>query len=631
MASGNSEVRTIQSGRSAHISKWRIIWLDQNMDNNVQLYRQNIEELGRVCDSIKTLTDKDQCVSYISDHNNRKLILISSGKLGRTTVPHVHDMRQVNAIYLFCGDKSKHEEWAKGYSKIKGVFTCIKLVCNAVNETIQKDDEPILTMGFVSTSNDILNKSLDQLDQFFVCGEILKEVLSSIHFQQDSMAEFIQYCRKTPFDHQLQLENTTIFEKEYRSEKAINWYMASRFLSTMINRALCNFKIECIMRIGFFIRDLHENIVRLYTEQSPTRLKLPRFLMHRGQGLSKTDFHYLKNTQDGLISFIDFLLVYKDQKVALNVAQKSIEDPDTIGVLFVITIDPSISSTPFANIEKILTNEQGANILFSMHSTFRITNMRTIDANDRLWEVQLLTIDNKDPQLRLVTEHIQEEAYPHSKDWHRLGDTLIKLQQFDKAKKVFHLLAASEITAENADIHRKLGMITEKQEEYDRAVSYYKMSLEINQRIFPPTHSNLSTSYILLGRIYATVGDYQQATINLEAALKIQEQILPPYHPNLANTYRDLGETYYKWTDYIKAIAFHEKAYNIYKEILPDDNPDLATAAYKLADAYRRKERYPKALEWLEYAVKIGQSSGDPTLQKWQAELDSMKEKSNAK
>lgn len=634
MTGENIEVRTIQSIGRTNTSKWQILWLDQNMDKDVQLYQENINELGKANLSIETFTDSDRCVNYIDDRKNEKLILITSGKLGKTTVPCVHGMRQISAIYLFCLNKERHENWAKDYSKIKGVFTCMKPVRQAVNEFVQKGDDPILSIGIISTNNDLLDKPLDQLDPFFVCGYILKEVLLSIDFTKDSMGKFMDYYQNTFVNYPVGLEDITVFQKEYKHHQAIDWYMSSQFFATMINRALCNLDIECIMKMGFFIRDLHKHIVRFYTAQFPKRLNSPRVVMYHGQCLSKRDFHYLKNTQDGLISFLDFLLVYQNPDIASNVARKAIEDPDAIGVSFAITIDSQMSSTPFANIKEIASNSQGANILFSINSIFRIMNMRSIDANDRLWQVDLLTIDNADPRVHLVIKHIEEEAYTHSHGWHRLGDTLIKLQQFGKAIDVFQWLINTEDLVEIANIHRKIGMIKEKQAEYDRAIACYEVSLQLNRKLHPFPHTNVSTCYILLARVYTTKGDYQKAIDHLEAALQIQEDILPPYHPDLANTYRDLGDVYTKCDDYLKALPPLEKVYNIFQEILPDSNPDLVIAAYKIADTHRRRSQYSKALLWLESAVNLGKfslSAEDATFQKWQTELISLKEKINSK
>ncbi len=58
---------------------------------------------------------------------------------------------------------------------------------------------------------------------------------------------------------------------------------------------------------------------------------------------------------------------------------------DTVPILFVISIDPSVSSAPFASIEHISFFETEAEILFSMHTVFRIADVKKIDNHIRFY------------------------------------------------------------------------------------------------------------------------------------------------------------------------------------------------------------------------------------------------------
>ena len=62
-----------------------------------------------------------------------------------------------------------------------------------------------------------------------------------------------------------------------------------------------------------------------------------------------------------------------------------------MGVLFVIQINPSISTTPFANVKDVSYYKGEDEILFSMHSIFRIGEIKQLDGNTRLWQVDLTT------------------------------------------------------------------------------------------------------------------------------------------------------------------------------------------------------------------------------------------------
>ncbi|CAF1387368.1 unnamed protein product [Rotaria sordida] len=56
----------------------------------------------------------------------------------------------------------------------------------------------------------------------------------------------------------------------------------------MLNRPLREQNVETIMKIGFFLHDLRQQIVNMHNEQSKTR-DHNKFFVYRGQGMASTD------------------------------------------------------------------------------------------------------------------------------------------------------------------------------------------------------------------------------------------------------------------------------------------------------------------------------------------------------
>lgn len=52
-----------------------------------------------------------------------KSYVIKSGAFGRGFVPEVHALVHLEAIFVFCGNKSYHQHWARERTKIRGVHT----------------------------------------------------------------------------------------------------------------------------------------------------------------------------------------------------------------------------------------------------------------------------------------------------------------------------------------------------------------------------------------------------------------------------------------------------------------------------------------------------------------------------
>ena len=144
----------------------------------------------------------------------------------------------------------------------------------------------------------------------------------------------------------------------------------------MLNRALRTMEVDLIIKMGFFVRDLHQHLVTLHSEQYDEHHHLNTFPVYRGQGLSQTHFDQLMQTKDGLMSFNNFLSTSLDQSVSLAFAESNQDNADLIGILFEITISLSISSTHFANVRNVSAYQKEEEIFLSMHSVFRIEQIK---------------------------------------------------------------------------------------------------------------------------------------------------------------------------------------------------------------------------------------------------------------
>src|ERR1700684_4551425 len=118
-----------------------IIWLDKNIDDNSADCRNTISQLRRIVNTINTFTDDYECIQFLNIMGDEKACMIISGSLGQHVVPHIHNISQVDSIFIFCGNKKYHEQWAKEWSKIKGIFTEISPICEALKQAAQECDK----------------------------------------------------------------------------------------------------------------------------------------------------------------------------------------------------------------------------------------------------------------------------------------------------------------------------------------------------------------------------------------------------------------------------------------------------------------------------------------------------------
>ena len=422
------------------VQNFILIWLDPRIDDmNDNEYRTSITELRRVVNTIETFADVDQCIDFITEIKEEKILMIISDELGQNTVPLVHDITHINSIYVFSNNGTQNKQWTQQWPKIKDIFATIPSICDAVKQDAQKCDQDLISISFVSLNSRQSKQNLDQLDSTFMYTQIIKEILLTIKFNEQHIKDFTTYYRENFADNAVQLNNIDQFEKDYDNHGPIWWYTHECCFYSVLNRALRMMEIDTIIKMGFFIQDLHHQIAQLHLEQFNKHHQLDVFTIYRGQGLSTTDFKQMQKIQGGLISFNNFLSTSKDPTVAHSFARNSLANPASIGVVFVITIDPSIKSTPFASINNVSYYRNEDEILFSMHTVFRIDSIIKINNDNRLWQVDLRQTNDNDPQLNQLTKWIRNEIQRKS-EWDRLAQLLIKLGQFDKAGELYETL-----------------------------------------------------------------------------------------------------------------------------------------------------------------------------------------------
>lgn len=246
-------------------------------------------------------------------------------------------------------------------------------ICTTLKVDIKKNDENIIPIGLMSATTDPLKQNLDQLDASFMYSRILKEIILNIEFNNSHLQEFITYCENTiPRDTHGRFISDDMKTNYGIQRSPVWWYIKESFLYPMLNTALLQMDTAVIIKMAFYISDLHRQIEQLYNDQFNEHTNKQSFHVYRGLGLPIEYYNRIKHMEGGLISFNSFLSTSKDIDVALGFASSYLGNEHKIPVLFNITIDPS----------KQFTQEE--EILFSMHSIFRIQTIQPLRYNTNL-------------------------------------------------------------------------------------------------------------------------------------------------------------------------------------------------------------------------------------------------------
>lgn len=587
------------------IENFVIVWLDANINETQDHDKKIINNLRMVTQTVKTFTNATTCIDNLIQIEDEKVFLIVSDACDRAILSHLQCMPNVEAIYVFSRKKSMDETWMQEWSKIKGVFIQIENICHILKKDTRLCIKNLTPISIVTTSN-ISYRDVNELDQSFMYSQLLKEILFDLKYQADSKKELVDFCRNQYCDNATELKIVEEFDRNYEKHSPIWWYTRECFIYSMLNKALRTQDIEIIIKMGFFIRDLHVQI-----EQLHTAIKQRNSLtVYRGQGMLNNEFQRMRQSKGGLLSFNNFLSTSIDRNVSLQYATSAKYNPDLTAILFCMEIDPTITTTPFALLNNIsYYSDTEKEVLFSMHTIFRIGDVEEIEKD--LWQVQLTVTSDKDEQLKRLTERIRKEI-GNGTGWYRLGQLMIKMGKLDKAQKISTALlnSASENDVRTIAIcHHQLGCIHDEKGNLRDALSHYKISLDASLSYLSPNDPSLVSTYANIGSIYRKEGDLDTALEYFQRALNIDLHVTEPDQLNIATHYNNIGLIFKQQNNFEEALKHYERALEIKLNHLPPRHPSLAIAYSNISGIYQSRKDYSKALSFLEKALEIKQKS----------------------
>jgi tetratricopeptide (TPR) repeat protein len=577
-----------------------VIWLDFDIHD----MNDSILELHHAIHFLQIFEQPDPCIDFLTDISDQKIFLILSDTLGEMITPLIHDIYQLDSIYIFSDNSTKPRQWPTQWRKVKGIFTDVSSICVQLKQNVRQCEQDLIPISIIPMG-DSLTRDLNELDPSFMYTKLLKEILLEMEHDELSKAEFIEYCHTEYTDQKTKLRAVDEFDRNYDPNSPIWWYTKEPFIYATLNKALRTQNVEIVLKMGFFVRDLHRQI---HSENSPTT----KMIVYRGQGMLNDEFERIKMSEGGLLSFNNFLSTSADRQVSFAFADSAQQDPTLTGILFEIEIDPSISSTPFALLDGISHySDSEKEILFSMHTVFRIGEIHYIE--NRLWSVQLTMTSDTDEQLQSLTDQMRIKTQKLT-DRLRLTTLMIVMGEISMAEILSKILLKKTSSDDLVNIgllYFQLGRIYQTKNDATTAMSYYEKTLEIQQK-FPPSNRLLQltgATYNNIGAVQHLMGDYAAALSYYQRALDIQEKILPSDDSDLTTTYNNIGAVHMSMEDYSTALSYIEKALEMRQKSLSSTHPDLARTYNDIGFLHFRMGNHSIASSFYEKTLRIQQKS----------------------
>ncbi|CAF1190818.1 unnamed protein product [Adineta ricciae] len=603
-----------------------VIVLTANIDQSDFGFQDLSKQLQDISPSTEWYTDQDQCIDSLTSANDINALLILYNYSYVDIIPLINFIPQIHAIYLFHHNRHQlnNENYAVGTwnKKVKSVYHHIEQMCYAIKQEFCQ----LSTDSSFSFSSSNSSISFDELDSSFMYTQLFKEILMELKYdKKKAKAVFIKYCRDPSTSVDFKSNDVDQFEKQYDENNAIWWYTKANFLFFNVNKALRNQDMKVLMKMAFFLQDLHNDIEKRCLEDNHRS----KITVYRGQGLSSRKFEEMKKSKGALFSFNCFLSTSKNRLVAEMLAESVRSQNDTTGIIFQIEIDPRVSSASFTSVERFGNFPEEQEILFSMHSVFRIGDMKEVE--ERLWLVKLTATDKDDPDLQNLSGFLKKEV-SFAEGWSRMAFLMQRIGNFDGALEIFRDL----YDATNGDdqpsqviqrivigesivksylikgkhgaarvyyelllnfslqhlpagdfliglLYFKYGITFAQTGEYAASLENYVKALEIYQKHLPLDHRLYSIAYYFMGASQYEMGDFPSALTNYQKALQILEKCLPHNHPDLAQIYTSIASAYESLGEYSVAMPYAEKALEIQKRVLPSSHPNLGIAYNTIA------------------------------------------------
>ncbi|CAF1324503.1 unnamed protein product [Adineta ricciae] len=564
----------------------------RDMETNVQRIR---EEFRSNIHTFHEFNDWDVCIDFITDANETDIVCLYTKDeyLSDDLLSVLNSIYQLKSIYtVYYGIPSRYTNHRK---VIPIQYDSVQQLAHIKQNLRQKANQMISFQTF-RLSNDRMEdiSKLNRLDASFMYSQLIKEMLidTELDYDDDYIEMFIEACRTENSGNTTQLGNITQFKNTYKQHSALWWYTKESFLYSAVNRALRTQDVTMLFMMGFFIHDLHQGLVEL---QKINKEKQSFSTLYRGQGLAVHDLQRLQQ-------------------------HSARDDPLHIGVLFRIQLHPIIaekhgSTSPFAPLKDVSYYPHEDEILFSMHTVFRIKNAVEIEEN--LWLFDLDLTNDQDEQLNVLLDQLSSEIYVTEVfNVDKVGKLSLLMGDYDGALDVYNTLLNMfpDNLVLSSYVHHHLGLVYQQMHRLDEAIHHYLKAIDI-RRSFGNDENNdrySMVTYANLTDIYKEKGDLDQARANCERALALFAQkknneesdpIMYCYH--LSN----LALVQHAENNVDDALKNYKKVIELRLKHLPSNHPDLCLAYSNLAVVCGSKKDYSLAVEYLQQALEVAERS----------------------
>ncbi|UJR09276.1 hypothetical protein I4U23_013521 [Adineta vaga] len=618
-----------------------LIWLDKTIDATRTTLRE-------ITNYVLLYTEIEPCIAYIRSITSERIFLIVSGSYADQCIQQIHDLIQVDSIFIFCMNIRKYKEeflQTKFYAKLVDVFDQEDQLIRSIREELNVLRKQLATFSLYEKQKP--TRDLSSESASFLWFQIVKDVLLQMPKSEQAKYEMIEQCKQFYRGNHEELQLIKEFEETYTESDTIRWYTKQCFIYRLCNKALRTEDIELLYIFRYYIQDLCKRLAMEYESYRIQRKANPIVKLYRGLKLTKEELTRFQANIGSLISTNGFLSTSQNYDLALQFAvKKSKRTVDVLPTLFVIEADTRHNHAIFADISSLSVYPDEEEILFDIDCAFKINQVYYDDSK----EVWIINMNLSDEARQVVETYIEANRREMEKGniFLIFGLLLTEMGQYDQAQLYFENLLVSKTVDDDISIYTNIGRVKYLKGLYNDALKDFKIVYHLqchqtprNEIDFARTLNNLALIYMkekkydlafdylfdsikiydkhsdidkilvantnnAIGFVYSQKHDYDNALKYLFRAMKLyEENLLTIDHQLKAMNYNSIGLVYYDIKDYQQALNYCLKSFHIREKVLPNDHPDIGDSSNNLAMIYHRMHEYKRATSLFERSLAI--------------------------
>lgn len=505
----------------------------------------------------------------------------------------------MTSIYVYCDEnlssiqRVQLETWARNNEPlITGVYAspvdCFAQLAKDVNDLCDHGSIPVT---YLNPQMKTLKESSSFLIFYLFLQNVLFRVPSNNVNQEPEHRLYrasLHYYR----DNEKYLEEIHHFQQHYQPAQAIDWYLRSRFLTRLLNKAARAQNMAILFDYRFVIRDIQQ----LLDQNAATATNSQTIgIYYRAQNMNADELDRLRRNLNGVMSINRYLALCKTVEQAVNEVSLTSNTLET--VLYHFSID-----------QPCLTISEGK-ILLSIGSLFRIRHIAM--EMDGVWHVHLNRLSKTviDESISVLMSELDQIPHPYLS----VGLLWDKIKQSSKADRFYRLLIQHlpNDNDETASICNLVGSICRSKCQFTSALTYHQQALTIYKQINSQGaayNEAIDRTFAQIALVYRDMGDLLSAVKYFKLAQKQGgEEVLC----HLAEIYRNLGQfhlaqQYYQQT----SLANNISLCFIYQRLFPQaisifkEQQQVQSMSYINLGAYHQlRKEYDTALLYFSQAL----------------------------